>query len=177
MRWDQDLFKRALDFAAQAHGAQQVPGSGVPYVVHLAKVATELACVADGSFDADLALTCALLHDCMEDAHVTHAALRERFGPAVADGVQALTKDGALPKAERMAESLARIRTQPREVWMVKLADRITNLEPPPAHWTHEKRSKYVAEARAILEALSAAHDGLAQRLRAKVEAYARALE
>lgn len=176
MRWDQDHFKRALDFAAAAHGPQQVPGSGAPYVVHLVKVATELGCIADGSFDADFALSCALLHDCMEDAGVTHEALRDRFGLAVADGVRALTKNDALPKPERMADSLARIRTQPREVWMVKLADRITNMEPPPADWTLAKRQAYVHEARTIHEALAVAHEGLAGRLRQKIDAYARAL-
>ena len=31
------------------------------------------------------------------------------------------------------------MKTQPIEVWMVKLADRITNLLPPPAHWNEEK--------------------------------------
>jgi hypothetical protein len=39
--WNQDEFKRALDFAARAHGEQKVPGSGFPYLVHLTKVATE----------------------------------------------------------------------------------------------------------------------------------------
>ncbi len=48
MHWDQYLFLRALDFAAKAHGPQQVPGSGAPYVVHLAKVASEIAHVAEG---------------------------------------------------------------------------------------------------------------------------------
>jgi len=177
MRWNQDPFKRALDFAAQVHGPQQLPGSHAPYVVHLVKVATEIACVADGSFDTDLALGCALLHDSIEDAQVSHGTLQELFGPAVADGVQALTKNERLPKEDRMADSLARIRQQPREVWMVKLADRITNLEPPPAHWSQEKRRYYVQEAREILAALADAHAGLAARLALKIDAYAAQLD
>lgn len=173
MSWDQDLFKRTLDFAAKAHGTQQVPGSGFPYVVHLVKVATEVLRAADGSFDVDFAMQCALLHDSVEDAGVEVALLRTEFGARVAEGVSALTKDEAVAKAERMADSLRRIRAQPREVWVVKLADRITNLEPAPAHWSAEKRAAYLAEAKVIHDALGEAHPGLAARMREKMKVYA----
>lgn len=177
--WNPDLFKRALDFAAQAHGEQKVSGSGHPYVVHVTKVAMEVlhACAhgeATQPLDADLAVTCALLHDSMEDAGITDERLTLLFGSAVAKGVRALTKNDQLPKAERMADSLARIRQQPREVWMVKLADRITNLEPPPPDWSLEKRRRYLDEAAEIHRALGTAHTGLAERLADKMQAYAR---
>jgi (p)ppGpp synthase/HD superfamily hydrolase len=71
-----------------------------------------------------------------------------------------------------MEDSLRRIRQQPREVWRVKLADRITNLQPPPSYWTPEKRGKYRAEAVTILDALGEASPFLATRLRGKIEAY-----
>lgn len=172
--WNQDLFKRALDFAAKAHGDQKVPGNGFPYVVHLAKVTTEVlhACTADRSLDADLALACAVLHDSLEDAGVTVEALELQFGAKVARGVSALTKNAALPKAEQMADSLRRIRLEPREVWLVKLGDRITNLEPPPPGWSKEKRQKYLAEAGEIHAALKDAHAGLAARLEQKMREY-----
>ena len=173
MRWDQDLFKRALDFAARAHGAQQVPGSGFPYVVHVTKVATEvmLAC-QDGGLEPNLAMACALLHDTVEDAGVALPVLEQEFGPAVALGVQALTKDPALPKAQRMADSLRRIRHQPREVWAVKLADRVSNLEPPPPDWSLDKRRAYLAEAHLILEALRGGSPALEARLLTKASLY-----
>jgi len=108
----------------------------------------------------------------MEDASVTADALRAQFGDRVAAGVSALTKNEALPKEAQMADSLARIRQQPREVWLVKLADRITNLEPAPAHWSAEKRVKYRAEAQQIADALGEAHAGLAARIREKIAGY-----
>lgn len=171
--WDQDTYKRALDFAAKVHGAQQVPGSGFPYVVHLSKVASEVmrAC-AEERVDASLAVTCALLHDTIEDAGVTRAQVEETFGPKVAAGVDALTKRDALPKEARMQDSLDRIKAQPREVAMVKLADRITNLEPPPPHWTLEKRRAYLEEAKAILAALTGSSAWLERRLAAKIAEY-----
>ena len=172
MSWNQDLFKRTLDFAAKVHGSQAVPGSGFPYVVHLVKVTTELLRVADGSFDIDFAMQCALLHDCVEDAGVQLVTLQQEFGDAVAQGVNALTKDEAVAKADRMADSLRRIRLQRREVWMVKLADRITNLEPAPPHWSAEKRTAYRAEAQTIVGALGEAHAGLAARIVEKIGQY-----
>lgn len=71
-----------------------------------------------------------------------------------------------------MADSLARIRQQPLAVSMVKLADRITNLQPPPAHWDAAKIADYRAEAGTILEALDDADGWLAARLRGKIEGY-----
>jgi (p)ppGpp synthase/HD superfamily hydrolase len=173
MRWDQDFFKRALDFAARAHGAQTVPGSGFPYVVHVVKVASEvlLAC-QDGGLEPNLAVACALLHDTIEDAGVTTETLEAEFGPVVAEGVKALSKDPQLPKAHRMEDSLRRIRHQPREVWAVKLADRISNLEPPPPDWSLEKRRAYLAEAHVILAALRGASPQLEARLHTKAGLY-----
>jgi guanosine-3',5'-bis(diphosphate) 3'-pyrophosphohydrolase len=71
-----------------------------------------------------------------------------------------------------MADSLARIRAQPREVWLVKLADRIVNLGPPPTDWSTDKRRAYQAEARGILTALAEASPYLADRLNARIAAY-----
>ncbi len=174
--WSQEQLKRALDFAARAHGDQRVPGSGAPYVVHLVKVATEAlsACAAEPGLDEDLALTCALLHDCVEDAGVAVTEVERLFGARVAAGVSALTKDAALPKERRMQDSLERIKRQPREVWIVKLGDRITNLEPPPPHWSAEKIREYRAEAQVILDGLRGGSAFLEARLAEKIAAYGR---
>jgi (p)ppGpp synthase/HD superfamily hydrolase len=171
--WDPDTYKKALDFAAKAHGTQQVPGSGFPYVVHLTKVAMEVmrAC-SEERIEGTLAVTCALLHDCIEDAGVTKDQVEQAFGPAVAAGVSALTKNESLGKQEAMRDSLERIKKQPPQIAMVKLADRITNLEPPPPKWTVEKRTAYLEEAKAILAALSGASPWLERRLAAKIAEY-----
>lgn len=153
-----------------------MPGSGAPYVVHLAKVAMETmsACAADPKLDADLAITCALLHDAIEDAGVDRAELEQRFGARVAAGVQALTKNASLPKEQQMRDALDRIRTEPREIWVVKLADRITNLEPPPPHWSPEKCRKYHTEAQVIFTALQGVSALLDARIAQKIAEYLR---
>lgn len=179
MTWSADVYGEALRFAAERHGGQRVPGTDLPYLVHVATVAGEvIAALARERFDTpDLAVACALLHDTIEDTGATEAELAARFGAPVAAGVAALSKDAAVAKPDRMADSLRRIRAQPREVWIVKLADRVTNLAPPPASWSADKRRAYRAEAGDILAALGDASPYLAARLRDRIDRYARYLE
>jgi (p)ppGpp synthase/HD superfamily hydrolase len=56
---------------------------------------------------------------------------------------------------------------------MVKLADRITNLQPPPRHWKPERIRDYHRESGVILEALAHASPFLAERLSSKLRDYA----
>jgi len=170
---DPERYVAALRFAAERHHAQRVPDSEFPYLVHVVSVAAEtIAALPDAGVDGNLAVACALLHDTIEDTQTTYAEVAAQFGTAVADGVQALSKDAALPKADRMADSLRRIRLQPHAVWMVKLADRITNLADPPRYWTPEKRRAYRDEAIEIADALGAASPTLDARIRARIAAY-----
>ena len=50
---------------------------------------------------------------------------------------------------------------------------KITNLEPPPSHWTPEKKRAYLNEAKEIHAALSSASAWLSKRLAEKIAAYA----
>lgn len=170
----QEAWIKAWRFAAEAHGQQKFPGTDMPYLVHLGMVAMELlgAHAQEPIEGIDVAMQCAILHDAMEDQDVSHATLVAEFGLAVADGVAALSKTPGLAKAEAMADSLHRIAQQPRYVWCVKLADRISNLQAPPHYWPPEKISAYRTEAGVILAALGDAHGYLAQRLGAKIAAY-----
>ena len=176
--WTPDAYLRALDFAAERHAGQLLPGSQLPYLVHLVSVAAEvMRAIALEPVDApDLAVTCALLHDVVEDTPTTADEVAARFGAEVARGVVALSKDPALPKDAQLDDSLARIRTSPREIWVVKLADRITNLQEPPHYWDAAKRARYQAEARRIHAALAEAHDLLGARLAQMIDGYARFL-
>ena len=55
---------------------------------------------------------------------------------------------------------------------MVKLADRISNLGPPPSDWDQEKISKYKEEAQLIYDNLKDANKFLADRLKHKIDNY-----
>lgn len=172
--WLQENYIKALKFAANAHRNQTVPGTDLPYLVHLNCVSMEImtALHTEKERDGNLAVQCALLHDVIEDTTVTYPTVANEFGEAVANGVLALSKDKTLPKPQQMADSLHRIQQQPPEIWMVKLADRITNLQPPPSYWTTDKAKRYQTEALEILHTLGRASTFLAARLQDKINAY-----
>ena len=173
--WSQEKYVKALKYAAEAHKGQTVPGSDLPYVIHVTMVAMEViaALSHEDGLDGDLAVQCALLHDVIEDAGISYEKLSVEFGPEVAEGVLALSKNNTLKsKQEKMTDSLARIKQQPREIWMVKLADRITNLQPPPGHWDAEKVERYREEGKLILNELGNASPFLSKRLNGKLRVY-----
>ena len=176
--WSPDIYARAYRFAAEAHWndniKQTVPGTHLPYLMHLSLVSMEVIAALETAVDvdSDLAIQCALLHDTIEDTETTYDQLVETFGHKVAAGVGALTKDSSIEKEVQMADSLERIRLQPREVWMVKMADRITNLQPPPKQWTEDKISAYKKEAVVIFDTLKDCSPYLADRFIKKMKRY-----
>ncbi len=173
-RWDQDIYLKALHFAAKAHAGQKVPGTELPYIVHVVSVCMEVmaAISIEGADDPDLAVQCALLHDTIEDTDITPYEINLLFGAKVTEGVVALTKNRALPPKERIKDSLERILKRPREIALVKLADRITNLQPPPAHWDEERINHYRKDAEIILETIGDASPFLSERMRYKLAGY-----
>lgn len=174
--FSQENYIEVLNFAAIAHGEQKTP-KDLPYIAHITCVAMEVINACEkSSLDeekANLAISCALLHDVIEDANITYDELYMKFGEKVANGVEALTKDKTLAsKQEQMKDSIERLLTQPYEVQMVKLADRITNLGIPPKHWDNEKIKKYQKEAGFILSCLGNSNIYLSKRLEEKIENY-----
>lgn len=172
----QTLYQEAIVFATQKHVEKQqhIPGTQLPYVVHLSNVAMEILIANQNTvgFRVNFAIQLALLHDTLEDTNTTYDELFTVFGKEVADGVQALTKNTSLPKNLRMSDSLHRIKQLPKEVWAVKLADRITNLQKPPQHWDLEKIKNYKTEAEEISKELEGGNIYLKNRLRLKIENY-----
>ena len=176
MIWDQEKYVKAWNYASVVHQGQLVPGTNNPYINHIGLVAMEaMAALANTESvdNPDLLLQCALLHDSIEDTDREYDDINEEFGDEVADGVLALTKDKKFEtKVEKMTDSLSRIKKQPKEVWMVKLCDRITNLQPPPLHWNKDKIEAYYYESISILKSLGVASDFLQERLKEKIENY-----
>jgi len=172
--WLQEAYIKVLRFAAEKHIGQKVPGTDWAYLAHLSMVCMEIMTALNHETDMDgnLAVQVAILHDTIEDTDATYEELKSEFGQHVADGVLALTKDEAIEKQHQMSDSLRRIKLQPKEIWMVKLADRITNLQPPPTYWTLDKRKQYLELAKLILDELGSGSYLLSKRLNDKIKAY-----
>ena len=121
--------RRAYYYAEQAHEGQN-RRSGEPYVTHPLAVASILA---EMHMDVQ-SLMAAMLHDVIEDTHVTKQSLGEQFGEVVAelvDGVSKLTRIEFQSKAEQQAENfqkMALAMAKDIRVILVKLADRLHNM-------------------------------------------------
>jgi (p)ppGpp synthase/HD superfamily hydrolase len=173
--FSQEKYLKALNFAARAHKEQKTP-YGLPYLTHLTSVAMEVIHACEESKleieKSDLAISVALLHDTIEDTNTTYDDLYTEFDAQIAEGVEALTKDFSLSKKDQMADSINRLMSQPYEVQMVKLADRITNLQKPPESWDNLKILNYHKEAKFILSCLKNCNVYLSKRLEDKINNY-----
>ena len=170
----QEIYKKSLAFAAGKHQGQVLPGTSLPYIIHVTNVAMEVqvAGFLSSGFDLPFAVSVALLHDTIEDTTTSYNEVSNQFGGRIADAVLALTKFSNLPKDEQIPDSLNRIKQLNKEVWAVKLADRITNLEAPPLQWDYKKRKKYMDDAQLIWDELHSCNAYLATRLRSKILDY-----
>lgn len=174
----QTFYQEAIKFATSRHleKDQKVPGTDLPYVVHLSNVAMEIMIAAYNSenFNLIFAVQVALLHDIIEDTTTKIEELEIRFGVDIAKAVSALTKNIELSNDKQMQDSLTRIKKMQPEVWAVKLADRIANLQTPPPYWDIQKIVKYQSEAKIILMELKEGNKYLANRLEKVIEEYAK---
>jgi len=126
---DLNRLEAAFELACQSH-AGQFRISGEPYVFHPLSVAEILA-----QWHLDVqALMSGLLHDVMEDSHVTKADLEARFGKTVAelvDGVSKLDKIESQTYQQAQAENFRKMflaMARDVRVILIKLADRLHNM-------------------------------------------------
>lgn len=174
--FDQEIYLKALNFASKAHKDQKTP-HGLPYLTHLTSVVMEtlhgaLMLKLDEK-KTNTAITVAFLHDSIEDTDITYDDIFDEFGLDIAEAVESLTKNKDLEtKQAQMSDSINRLLMQEYEVQMVKLADRITNLQTPPSHWDREKIIAYKQEAKFILSCLGNSNVYLAKRLEEKIKDY-----
>ncbi|HEX9033466.1 MAG TPA: HD domain-containing protein [Streptosporangiaceae bacterium] len=140
-----DRVMDAVGFARAWHGAQVRP-TGAPYLEHLLE-ALEVLVAGAGVTDPDV-LTAAVLHDVVEDTDCTTAQVAERFGVRVAGLVGWVTIPPAGPGEDKLAvkqASLRRLASAPHDAVLVKLADRVSNVQ-TLRKLTPDKQRSYYAQ-------------------------------
>ncbi len=143
------LIEKAYSVAEAMHEGQQRK-SGEPYIIHPTEVAILLA-----GLEADGATVAAgLLHDVLEDCHITSEELLTQFNPEVHRLVEGVTKLGKISfssKEERQAENFRRMflaMGKDIRVILLKLCDRLHNMRT----LSHMKEDKQRDIARETLE-------------------------
>ena len=154
-RLDVEKIREAHDLAVSAHAGQQ-RASGEEFVRHTLEVATILAGLR---LDTDTIIA-GLLHDTVEDTAVTLSDLEARFGPAVADLVDGVTKIGKVQfrsNTEQQVENYRKLLLSMAEdarVILIKLADRLHNMR-TLEHLVGGKRRRIALETREIYAPLA----------------------
>ncbi|WP_043618185.1 HD domain-containing protein [Nonomuraea candida] len=147
--------REAVAFAGRRHGMQQRP-TGRPYLEHLLE-ALEVAVSGAGVSDRDV-LVATVLHDVLEDTPCTEADLAQRFGPEVAALVRWVTR----PRGGAKADHLASLAKAPPRAVLVKLADRVSNVqELQRMPWRFQRR--YYLETVSSIVPLAQAHPWFAR--------------
>jgi GTP pyrophosphokinase len=143
---DKKLLGAAFKLARSAHDPQRRI-SGEPYFFHPLAVSNSLI---DWNLDA-VSIICGLLHDVVEDTHVSQEEISEQFGPEIGEIVEGLTKlskleyqDRAWLNAENVRKLLVAMGKDVR-VLLVKLADRLHNMRTLGA-MREEKRRRIAHE-------------------------------
>ena len=145
----------AFRFAHALHHNQRRK-SGEPYIVHPLAVAEILA---ELRMD-ETSLVAAILHDVVEDTHVSVEEVEKQFGAAVAglvDGLTKLSKVEFRSSQEKMAENFRKMilaMAKDIRVIIVKLADRTHNMRTIKALIT-EKRQRIAEETMEIYAPLA----------------------
>ena len=121
--------RRAYEVGALAHQGQ-TRKSGEPYITHPVAVASILA---DLGLDAETIIA-AILHDTLEDTHLSAEELTREFGSTVSELVDGVTKLDQLrfkSRQEAAAESFRKMllaMARDLRVILIKLADRLHNM-------------------------------------------------
>ena len=156
------LFK-ALAFSAEKHTKQRRKDiEESPYINHPIALANILA--QRWVIDENV-LCAAILHDTLEDTETTADELREHFGEKITSIVLEVTDDKSLEKSVRKQKQVEHAASISHEAKLVKLADKIANItdiiNTPPVKWTKERKLEYFAWAKAVVNKLRGAHQGL----------------
>jgi guanosine-3',5'-bis(diphosphate) 3'-pyrophosphohydrolase len=129
-------------------------------------VATLLATV--GGIDDIAVLQAALLHDTIEDTDTTAQELEREFGADVAALVLEMTDDMSMPSMQRKSHQIARAPSLSARAKAIKIADKIANVgdiaRHPPADWTLERRKRYFAWTREVIDCCRGTHPALEAR-------------
>lgn len=149
------LITKAYAFAEKAHEGQKRM-TGDPYFVHAFATGKNLA-----SFGMDAqTIAAGFLHDTIEDAGIPPQTIEKEFGKEILFLVEGVTKLGKLKYRglERHVESLRKLfvaTAQDIRVLIIKLADRLHNIQTLSGHTNPEKQKRIALETLEIFAPLA----------------------
>lgn len=120
------LFDEAVRFAVEAHSGTERRGKAYPYIIHPMEAASIVASITN---DPEL-LAAAILHDTIEDTHVTLEQIRQVFGERVATLVKNETApaDKTLTWREKKEAQIEQLVSASYDSKVVAIGDKLSNM-------------------------------------------------
>lgn len=152
---DTRLIRKAFDVAVEAHKEMRRK-SGEPYIYH--PIAVARICAEEMGLGTT-AIICALLHDTVEDTHITLDDVEDLFGEKIRMIIDGLTKipevfdETASVQAENFRKMVLTISDDIRVV-LIKLADRLHNMR-TLSSMRHDKQIKIASETKFLYAPLA----------------------
>lgn len=152
---DTRIIRKAFDVAVDAHSHMRRK-SGEPYIYH--PIAVARICVDEMGLGTT-AIVCALLHDTVEDTHITLEDIEDLFGKEVRLIIDGLTKipevfdETVSIQAENFRKMVLTISDDIRVV-LIKLADRLHNMR-TLGSMRHDKQLKIASETKFLYAPLA----------------------
>ncbi|MEO5571440.1 MAG: RelA/SpoT family protein [Bacteroidia bacterium] len=143
---DKKLIRLAFNTALEAHRSMR-RRSGEPYIYHPLAVAQV---VAEEIGLGTTSIVCALLHDTVEDTHLSLEDIENMFGKKIAKVIDGLTKISGVfdqtssLQAENFRKMLLTLSDDVRVI-LIKLADRLNNMR-TLNHMPRDKQLKIASE-------------------------------
>lgn len=152
---DTRMIRKAFDVALDAHKDMRRK-SGEPYIYH--PIAVARICSEEMGLGAT-SIVCALLHDTVEDTHITLQDIEDLFGSTVRLIIDGLTKipevvdENASIQAENFRKMLLTISDDLRVI-LIKIADRLHNMRTLDS-MRADKQLKIASETRFLYSPLA----------------------
>lgn len=152
---DTRMIRKAFDVAVEAHKEMRRK-SGEPYIYH--PIAVARICAEEMGLGTT-AIVCALLHDTVEDTHITLDDVEDLFGEKIRRIIDGLTKipevfdETASVQAENFRKMVLTISDDIRVV-LIKLADRLHNMR-TLSSMRHDKQIKIASETKFLYAPLA----------------------
>tara|TARA_B100001059_G_C17798287_1_gene564507 strand:- start:66 stop:545 length:480 start_codon:yes stop_codon:yes gene_type:complete len=141
-----NLIVDAINIATKAHKGQyrkskDINGDMIEFITHpieVSKIANDLS----EKYDVDLETIsiAAILHDTIEDTHITYNDIKGKFGKEIADIVKTVTNETKKPYMEFIKDI---IDNGSREALVVKVADITHNMSTGKGVISNHKYSKW----------------------------------
>lgn len=119
------MINNAIGFTVKAHQGQVRKGTDMPYIKHPMHVGMLLTQIGA----EDEVVIAGILHDVLEDTSVTPDEIRTEFGEKVLDLINGASEpDKSLSWRERKEHTIHYLKTAPRDVQLISLCDKYSNL-------------------------------------------------